>query len=879
MEEFIDKTLRLLDLEHQTEIEESLAVRAKSSFGSLRREGILVTKLEAGEEQLELYGRVLIDFTKTTLHQITHKLTPGDVVGVFSHDITQPEHTGVIYKVKPEFITVAFDTFERDEGKVNIVLLPNDVTYKKQVAAIKSLNNVSSQEPCYRLYNVLVSNDTPTYTRNQSKIRPHNTSLNLRQVEAINFALFGCTDLGIIHGPPGTGKTTTVVELILQCVDSGMKVLATAPSNIAIDNIAEKLAGKTKLCRIGHPARMLESITNYCFDNLVKSSDQYSLTNDIKVEIKKALDKRSKTRERGERAVLIQEVKTLRKELRARQSKAMFEVYKKSKVILATNIGAGDKILKNYAKEIGGFDICIIDEAAQGLEASCWVPILLSKRLVLAGDHKQLPPTIKSKEASNAGLDITLMDRLSHLYPESLKMLEIQYRMHEDIMGWSSSEFYNDRLIADESVAHHILENLDEGPLILIDTAGCDMGDEGTESKLNRGEASIVSEFVKELKECGVGEIAVITPYSAQVELLRSLIQNVEISTVDGFQGREKDAVVISMVRSNPSHNVGFLQDARRLNVAVTRARKLLCIVCDSETVGSESSPQFLKNLMRYFNEKADIRGVEAWYRDNPNVEFNRGEIFKEEEKAPREYKKPVQRTLLAVGNLQKKPDLKAPVEFQQYQAIVQEIRQFKNDIETTEYTTPQLEGKYRYQIHVLCETLNLFHKSMGSSKKRSVYISKKPPVTVIKKPVKAPPKTTQLYETSSESEPEETKEVSNVSTRLVPVKKEVEVVDEDELLNEMISSNCVCIYPGCIRVIRLIRQDCSLCKKSFCMQHGLAEVHGCGGPAREKARAVQLQSTSKVKPLKETDRKLLLDRLKEKTQRNPPPKNKKKRR
>lgn len=876
MEEFIDKTLRLLDLEHQAELEESLAVRAKSSFSTLRREGILVTKLEACDEQIELYGRVLIDFTKSTLHQITHKLTPGDVVGVFSNDITVPEYTGVVYKVKPDTITVAFDSYDRDGGKVNIVLLPNDVTHKKQVAAIKSLSNLSSQEPCYRLYNVLMGNEPPTYSSNPSKISQINPNLNHSQVESINFTLFQCSDLGIIHGPPGTGKTTTVVELIQQCVALGMKVLATAPSNIAIDNIAEKLVGKVKLCRIGHPARMLETITHYCFDNLVKSSDQYSLANDIKGEIKKALDKRTKTKERSERAALIQEVKILRKELRTRQSKAMFEVYKKSDVILATNIGAGDKILKNFAKEIGGFDICIIDEAAQGLEASCWVPILLSKRLVLAGDHKQLPPTIKSQQASDSGLDITLMDRLCRLYPESCKMLEIQYRMHQDIMAWSSAEFYDNRLIADESVRSHTLDNLEEGPLILIDTAGCDMGDEGDESKLNRGEASIVSEFVKELKECGVNDIAVITPYSAQVELLRSMISNVEISTVDGFQGREKDAVVISMVRSNPSHNVGFLQDARRMNVAVTRARKLLCIVCDSETVGSNSSPDFLKNLMRYLNEQADIRGVDAWYRDNPNVEFNRGEIFKEEEKVNRESKK-IGNKPVSVQVVEKRSQVKGPIEYQQFQAVIQEIRKFKQDPKSIDYTTPPLEGRFRYQVHVLCDSLNLFHKSMGSSKKRSIYISKQS--NILPKQPSSKVELKQLIESSSESEPEETKQVTQISTRIIPIKKEVETVNEEELLNQIIQDNTVCIFQGCSKNIKLIRHDCPHCKKSFCLHHGQAEVHGCGAQAREKARRVQLQSTSKPKPLKETDRKLLLDKLHEKTQRNPPPKNKKKRR
>ena len=276
----------------------------------------------------------------------------------------------------------------------------------------------------------------------------------------------------------------------------------------------------------------------------------------------------------------------------------------RAEVVLATCISAGKKILEDYSKKIEGFGLVIIDEAAQGLECACWVPVLLGTKVILAGDHKQLPPTIISEVAAEEGLKISLMERICGLIPNSCFLLEIQYRMHEDIMFWSNKEFYDSRLKADESVRLRLLESYPH-PLILIDTSGGGVCEAGELSKYNPGEAEIVSKFCEELISLGITDISVVTPYNAQVDILKKLLNQVEVATVDGFQGREKDAIVISMVRSNDRKEVGFLREFRRLNVAVTRAKMLLCIVMNCDTVGGNNSPEFLKTLCQYFQDKA----------------------------------------------------------------------------------------------------------------------------------------------------------------------------------------------------------------------------------------------------------------------------------
>lgn len=476
-------------------------------------------------------------------------------------------------------------------------------------------------------------------------------TLNDSQKEAIQFAL-ASKEIALIHGPPGTGKTHTLMELILQMTRRNMRILVCGPSNVSVDNIVERLTPhKVPIVRVGHPARLLPSVLDHSLEVLTQTSEAAEIVRDVRKEIDEKQASIRKTRNGRERREIYGDLKELRKEFRERESKCVENLVAGSKVVLATLHGAGGHQLKNQK-----FDVVIIDEASQALEAQCWIPLLTASRAVLAGDHLQLPPTIKSsnmdakkiskskakeaeKESSESlkgvSLETTMFDRLLALHGPSIKrMLTTQYRMHEKIMQFPSSELYEGKLIAADFVKDRLLKDLPYGveetddtkePLVFIDTQGGDFAekaeDEDTtikggllsESKSNEMEARIAIRHVEGLIDAGVRpeDIAVVTPYNAQVALigqsLKEKYPGIEIGSVDGFQGREKEAIVVSLVRSNDKHEVGFLGEKRRLNgrafshflvtsvkgrrltvdriVAMTRPKRHLCVCGDSETI------------------------------------------------------------------------------------------------------------------------------------------------------------------------------------------------------------------------------------------------------------------------------------------------------
>ena len=436
----------------------------------------------------------------------------------------------------------------------------------------------------------------------------------------------------MIHGPPGTGKTTAVVEYVTQEVARGSRVLCCAASNVAVDNLVERLmrsrgdaerklgsGAQAKIVRIGHPARLLESVLDASLEAQVLKSDNSALARDCEKEcreLRRVLLKLDPRKDRTARNDARRELRRLAKEEKARQRKAVDEVIGGSNVVCATLSGALSNSLRDQS-----FDVVVIDEAAQALEAACWGAILKGRKVVLAGDHLQLPPTVMSDEAAKKGLSETLFARV-HAKWHGIgvaRMLTTQYRMNRNIMQWASDELYEGKLVAADSVAEHRLEGAGTGTtpvLMLVDTAGCDMEEhceEEGDSKDNPGEAAAVMALVRRLIKSGAAQpedIGVITPYSAQVGVLRDLraaddtLAKLEISTVDGFQGREKEAIIISAVRSNEQGEVGFLSDARRMNVAVTRARRHCCLVCDTETVGRRDA--FMQRLVAHFEQHGE---------------------------------------------------------------------------------------------------------------------------------------------------------------------------------------------------------------------------------------------------------------------------------
>ncbi|KAL9108005.1 MAG: hypothetical protein Q9187_008353, partial [Circinaria calcarea] len=477
------------------------------------------------------------------------------------------------------------------------------------------------------------------------KINFIDPTLNDSQKDAIKFAL-SSTEIALIHGPPGTGKTYTIIELILQLLQQKLRVLVCGPSNISVDNIVERLAPhRIPIIRLGHPARLLPSVLSHSLDVLTQTSEAASIVKDVRKEMDDKQASIKKSRNGRERRAIYGEMKELRKEYRERERKCVSNLVGGSKVVLATLHGSGGFQLRHEE-----FDVVIIDEASQALEAQCWVALLSAKKAVLAGDHLQLPPTIKSlntKSATANGpseadvpemttLETTLFDRLLSLHGSSIKrMLTTQYRMHEKIMRFPSDELYDSKLIAADFVKARLLTDLPyevqqtedtAEPLVFWDTQGGDFlekaEDDGGkktsrgailgDSKSNPMEAALVKHHVRRLVDAGVKseDIAVVTPYNAQLALLSQLLKEqypgLELGSVDGFQGREKEAIIVSLVRSNAEHEVGFLGEKRRLNVAMTRPKRHLCVIGDSETVSRGS--QFLKRWITFLEENADLR-------------------------------------------------------------------------------------------------------------------------------------------------------------------------------------------------------------------------------------------------------------------------------
>ncbi|KAG5949542.1 hypothetical protein E4U53_005843 [Claviceps sorghi] len=481
-------------------------------------------------------------------------------------------------------------------------------------------------------------------------------TLNESQRDAVRFAL-ASREIALIHGPPGTGKTHTLIELILQLVKRKQRILVCGPSNISVDNIVERLSPhKIPMLRLGHPARLLPSVLNHSLDVLTTTSEAGAIVRDVRAEMDAKQASIKKTRSGRERRQIYADLKELRAEYRQRERRCVGNLVAGSKVVLATLHGAGGFQLRNDE-----FDVVIIDEASQALEAQCWVALLTAKKAVCAGDHLQLPPTIKSLHARASvraaadkdgrgdeverdaavirgmTLETTLFDRLLALHGPSIKrMLTTQYRMHEDIMRFPSDELYESKLVAAEGVKARLLRDLEYGvqgcedttePLIFIDTQGGDFPERNEdddqekppkgkaslhgESKSNEMEAALVRQHVGRLVAAGVRpeDIAVVTPYNAQLGVLAPLKEKfpgLELGSVDGFQGREKEAVVVSLVRSNPDGEVGFLGEKRRLNVAMTRPKRSLTVIGDSETVKRGS--HFLRKWIEFLEDKADLR-------------------------------------------------------------------------------------------------------------------------------------------------------------------------------------------------------------------------------------------------------------------------------
>ncbi|SPO00865.1 probable DNA-binding protein SMUBP-2 [Cephalotrichum gorgonifer] len=644
---FARTQLALLKAEQESEIADSTALINSHTPSALHRAGLAVTNLVVTSQRTGLGGKTVLELgpdAATGGELGEHGIRTGDVVLVAGQpggsakkrevrELEEKGVGGVVVRFGKGAISVAVEEGkdEMPAGKVWIVKVADDVTYRRMTITMEKLEKMDEGEYS-NLMRVLFGLSPPTPVSDDpesdpavGKIEWIDPTLNDSQKDAIRFALES-KEIALIHGPPGTGKTHTLIELILQLVSRNLRILVCGPSNISVDNIVERLSPhKVPLLRLGHPARLLPSVLNHSLDVLTRTSDAGAIVGDVRAEMDAKQASIQKAKSGRERRGIYGDLKELRKEYRVRERKCIGDLVRGSKVVLATLHGAGGFQLRNER-----FDVVIIDEASQALEAQCWVPLLSARKAVCAGDHLQLPPTIKSlnskagakkgkrpdggeDEAAVMGitLETTLFDRLLALHGQKIKrMLTTQYRMHEKIMRFPSDELYDAKLVAAESVGDRLLtdlpydveenENTTE-PLVFIDTQGGDFPEKSeeegapkrglhSESKSNEMEAVLVRQHVKELVESGLKpeDIAVVTPYNAQLGLLAPLKERypgIELGSVDGFQGREKAAVILSLVRSNPEGEVGFLGEKRRLNVAMTRPKHSLTVIGDSETV------------------------------------------------------------------------------------------------------------------------------------------------------------------------------------------------------------------------------------------------------------------------------------------------------
>ncbi len=639
---FISHLKGLVELERKAEIE-AMKVEMKRLSGREREKvGRAVLNLNGkiiGEE----LGYFLVRYGRD--REIKTEISVGDLVVISKRDPLKSDLVGTVVEKGKRFITVALETVPEWALKgVRLDLYANDITFKRWIENLENLRE--SGRKALELYLGLRKAEEGE----EVGFGPFDKSLNASQRKAIAKAL-GSPDFFLIHGPFGTGKTRTLAELIRQEVERGNKVLATAESNVAVDNLVERLVGSgLKVVRVGHPSRVSRALHETTLAYLITQHELYGELRELRVigqNLKEKRDTFTKPAPKYRRGLSDREILRLASKgigtrgVPARLIREMAEwiklneqvgktfedakkleeriargIIREADVVLTTNASAGLEVV-DYAS----YDVAIIDEATQATIPSVLIPINRAKRFVLAGDHKQLPPTILSEKAME--LSRTLFEGLIERYPHKSEMLTVQYRMNERLMEFPSKEFYEGKVVADESVRGITLaefgievqggERWDEvlkpeNVLVFIDTSTREDRFErqrrGSDSRENPLEARIVAETVVRLLNLGVKPewIGVITPYDDQRDLISSLLpEEVEVKTVDGYQGREKEVIILSFVRSNERGELGFLRDLRRLNVSLTRAKRKLILIGDSSTL--RAHPTYGR-LIEFINDK-----------------------------------------------------------------------------------------------------------------------------------------------------------------------------------------------------------------------------------------------------------------------------------
>ena len=605
-------------LQKEYEYEKELYRQQTREAGIPKRiqQGVCWFPVKLGADRYNSLNQLTVEVTRTETEETEHSFEYGRPVCFFrisaDRQIRYFNFSAVISYVQDNKMVVVLPGSQVlpelvVTGELGVQLYFDDTSYKTMFAALREVAEAKGNRTA-RLREVLLGK-APALRRETGPVRfPW---LNVSQEKAVNQVLCA-KEVAVVHGPPGTGKTTTLVEAVYETLHRENQVMVSAQSNTAVDWIAEKLVDRgIPVLRIGNPTRVNDKMLAFTYERRFEAHSDYPELWQIRKTIREMTGRLRKSG-REDRERLHNQLTKLRVRATGLEIRIDTELFTEARVIACTLVGAASRVLERKR-----FSSLFIDEAAQAIEAACWIAISRADRVILAGDHCQLPPTIKCIEAARGGLGRTLLEKVGLHKPETVSLLKIQYRMHEDIMRFPSRWFYHDELEAAPEVKYRGILDFDT-PVSWIDTSELDLQEkavaEGT-GRLNTGEAELlVRELKNYMERIGIRRIleehidfGVISPYRAQVHYLRHLLKKepffrpcrrlITVHTVDGFQGQERDVIMISLVRANEKGQIGFLRDLRRMNVAITRARMKLLILGEAVTL---TRHPFYRELYEY---------------------------------------------------------------------------------------------------------------------------------------------------------------------------------------------------------------------------------------------------------------------------------------
>lgn len=611
---YLQHQYELLQIEYEYEKEQFKQQTELMGIGRKIKRGMCWYPLNLGRNYYNALNQLVIEVERREDKDIEHQFEYGRPVCFFTQDVSGKlnylNFVATVNYVDEDRMVVILPSVDallalQSKEVVGVQLYFDETSYRLMFEALKQVIGAKNNRLA-ELRDIFYGTQ-PASTFSFHPLRfPW---LNATQEEAVNKVLHA-KDVAIVHGPPGTGKTTTLVEAVYETLHRENQVLVCAQSNMAVDWISEKLVDRgVSVLRIGNPSRVNDKMLSFTYERRFESHPDYPQLWSIRKAIRELY---ARSRKGAEREAVRQKINSLKDRATELEIRINESLFSEARVIACTLVGSANRLLTGQK-----FGTLFIDEAAQALEAACWIPIRKADRVILAGDHCQLPPTVKAPEALRAGLGHTLMQTIVKNKPDTVSLLKLQYRMNDEIMRFSSEWFYGGMLQSAPEVKYRSILDFDT-PVEWINTEGLDCNEEfigENYGRINKSEAELSIEQLKGYitkigRERFLDEridVGMISPYKAQVQYLRRLVRNdaffkpyrqaITINTVDGFQGQERDVILISLVRANEEGQIGFLNDLRRMNVAITRARMKLIILGDASTLTRHA---FYKKLYTY---------------------------------------------------------------------------------------------------------------------------------------------------------------------------------------------------------------------------------------------------------------------------------------